>query len=282
MRQAPRITSTSLRLIRRRQAYLQYLIRTESDRLNLSKPLSFLKLTYNTYYVRQCKTCGKKYESIGKHWRWNPDHRPSFTNTQKQILRGLLMGDGTLHKKDDPNPYILTAMTKKPYLKYLEDKFGVLGKDVRLKQTAEESAEAMRNNGLRPNAKAGDYSAVYKWATRSHPELNCFKKWYTDGNKKFPRSFKLTPLTLKHWFVGDGHLQQVGGFYRASIALTNQRDNRSTINNLFEDAGLPAPKWSERNSGNKRTEIIWKKKGSEKILDYMGDPLPGFNYKWPE
>lgn len=197
------------------------------------------------------------------------------------ILRGVMMGDGTLHKKDDKNPYALVAMINEEYLNYLKEQFGELGKDVYKKQTAEESAAAMRKNGLRPDAEAENYSDVYRWATRSHEELDFFKKWYDEGHKVIPSDFKLTPTVLKHWFVCDGHLRTEGSYYGCTIALTDQRNNREAINDLFSSADLPAPKWTERDAENKRTEIVWSKKDSKKLLDYMGKAPPGFEYKWP-
>lgn len=231
--------------------------------------------------MRQCSSCEKEFESIGKHWRWNPEHRPSFTRKQLDMLRGIMMGDGTLHKKNDKNPYVLVAMTNKKYLKYLKTEFESLGKDVYLKQTAEESAQAMRKNGLRPNAKAENYKPVYKWATRSHNELEFFKEWYNGSHKKIPSNFELSPTVLRNWYVCDGNLQTKGSHYRCSIALTDQRNNRENINSLFSEVDLPKPKWTERDSDNKRTEIVWNKKDSTRILQYMEFGPPGFQYKWP-
>lgn len=232
--------------------------------------------------MRTCDKCGNEYKRIGTHWRHRPSHRPDFSEKQMQILRGLMAGDGSLHKKNDKNPYVVCGMTNNEYLKHLEDVFGSLGKDVVQRQTAEESAEAMRRNGLRPNAKTENYKAVYKWATRSHNQLHQFKDWYDDEeNKVIPTDFELTPLVLKHWYVGDGHLQTVGNFFRCGITLSGQRENRDNINKLFKEAGLPEPIWRERNAENKRTSISWNKEASREILDYMGSPPPGFEYKWP-
>jgi len=231
--------------------------------------------------MRQCSECGESFESIGKHWRWKSDHKPSFTKKQLDILKGVMMGDGTLHKKNDKNPYVLVAMTNDKYLDYLKQEFESLGKDVYLKQTAEESAEAMRNNGLRPNAKAKNYKPVYKWATRSHEDLKFFKQWYDGSDKIIPANFNLSPTVLRHWYVCDGHLQTKGNHYRCSIALTDQRKNRKAINKLFTEADLPLPKWFERDTKNKRTEIVWNKEKSTEILKYMDFAPPGFDYKWP-
>lgn len=231
--------------------------------------------------MRECPSCGKEYESIGKHWRWKSEHRPSISERQHDIIKGLMLGDGTLHKKDDPNPYFLCVMTNKEYLEYLKDEFGSLGKDVFIKHTAAESASNMRENGLRPDAKAENYKDVYKWATRSHNELHRYKDWYMDGEVAAPKFLDINPTILKHWYVSDGHLNTYKNSPRISIALTSQRHRKDIINSYFEKADLPMPRWSERsNDSNKRTEISWCKEESLELLEYMGSAPPGFERKW--
>jgi len=232
--------------------------------------------------MRKCSYCGGEFDRIGNHWSHYLEHKPDFTEKQLEILKGVMMGGGTLHGKSEKNPYVLVAMTNKEYLKFLKEEFGELGKDVFLKQTSEESAEAMRKNGLRPNAKAENYKPVYRWGTRSHSKLHYFREWYKESGKVIPEDVNLTKTVLKHWYVCDGSLKTNGNFYCVSIALTEQRNNREAINKLFEKAGLPAPIWRERDADNKRTEICWNKEASAELLDYMGSPPPGFEYKWPE
>jgi hypothetical protein len=191
-----------------------------------------------------------------------------------------MLGDGTLHGRSDKNCYVLCAMTNKEYLKYIQNIFGILGKPVRLKQTAAESAKAARDSGFRPNAKKENYKSVYKWATRSHHETNKFEDWYNGSKKEVPESLELSPESLKHWYCGDGHLKNRKAHRNVTLAITNQRNNREVINSLFSDENLPEPVWVERDSENKRTELYWTKEESAELLSYMGDPAPGFEYKW--
>lgn len=229
-----------------------------------------------------CPGCGEKYDCVGRHWAYNPDHKPSFSDKQYKILEGLILGDGTLHGRSDKNCYVLCAMTTKEYLEKLQDIFGILGKPVKLKQTAAESAKAARESGFRPDAKEENYKKVYKWATRSHRETNAFESWYNGSKKTIPEKFSLSPTSLKHWYCGDGHLRNRNSHRNITLAVTNQRKNRNVVNNLFRSEGLPEPVWQERDAKNKRTELYWTKEETSELFSYMGDPLPGFEYKWSE
>lgn len=231
--------------------------------------------------MEKCPTCNREYERIGTHWRFKPDHRPEFSDKQIEILKGSIASDGTLHGRSDKNCYALVVMTNKKYLDYLNSEFGCLGKDVSLRQTAEESAQAIRDSGFRPDADAKDYKNVYKWSTRSHPEIDRFESWYQGSHKIIPASVELTPLMLKHWYVGDGNLNTKGNHFRCNITLSNQRNNREVINKLFKSENLPDPIWRERSGENKKTTICWNKEASREILEYMGRAPPGFEYKWP-
>jgi hypothetical protein len=50
-----------------------------------------------------CPDCGESFKSVGHHWRYSPSHRPDITSKQKEILTGLVMGDGIVHFKDRKN-----------------------------------------------------------------------------------------------------------------------------------------------------------------------------------
>lgn len=228
-----------------------------------------------------CPTCGDKYKRIGQHWNYSDCNPPEMTEEQKDIVRGLLMGDGYLqnHNKDR-KCCLKVEMITREYLEFVDDKFGILGTGVTLDKTAEENARKGRATGYRPDADKKDYSDVYLWTSRSIDELNDFSHWYTP-KKEFPADITLTPTVLKHWYCGDGHYHNQS---HIKLSIANERGNKQKINKYFSAVGLPIPSRYEdtelKNGGN-RYSLHFTVADSQTIFEYMGKPLPGFEYKWP-
>lgn len=182
------------------------------------------------------------------------------------------MGDGTVHKPG-ANPLLSVEMINEDFLNWVDEQLGKYGKGVRKVSTAEESAEQARDRGFRPNAKSENYSSLYRLDTRTSPEFEKFLDWYSSGEKVFP-SVQLTPMVLKCWYVCDGSYCTSGGKDRIEIAATNEIERFDNLVNSFYEVGLEA-----RTSGK---TIYFSNSDSDNVFDYMGEPLPGFGYKWPK
>lgn len=235
--------------------------------------------------VTICDECGEKYERVGGHWRYNPDHRPELTLTHCEVVTGLLMGDGYL-ERNGHTARLKVEMTSPNYLEYLDDLFGVLGTGVKLKETGEEKAKRNRESGHRPNACGEDYSDIYSWRTRAHPDLLDFD-WYTSdgGDKVWPQNIDLTPRVLKHWYCGDGYWDNSSTCNRISIAMSNEVENTEKVSQMFENANLPKPinyNIREREWGGVGCEAQFSVDGSAELFAYMGESLPDFEYKFPD
>jgi hypothetical protein len=196
------------------------------------------------------------------------------------------MGDGCINRgyKNSQNPRIQCEMISKDYLKYLDDIFGAIGCGVSLNCTAEESAEHCRESGFSPNASAENYSDLYVWRSRSHPELQEFAKWYNTGEKVWPSDISLTPTVLKHWYCGDGTYNNRKSQNHIIISCAKQYKNTEKIDGVFSRQGLPEPSnynIYERDDGSVNCMLSFTVKDSQEIFSYMGGPLPGFEYKWP-
>lgn len=231
-----------------------------------------------------CYECGNEYKQIGIHWTTGLCEHPSFSERQREILTGLVMGDGHINRSSK-NPHIVCEMIMKEYLEYISGIFGVLGGDVSLLMTAEENAKRSRDYGFSPDADPSNYSDVYRWSSMCHPELQEFADWYATGEKVWPADIELTPTVLKHWYCGDGHWHDSGSHNCIRISMSNEVDHTDKIDTLFETVGLPAPSnynICERIDGSRRCSAEWTVAQSKELWEYMGDPLPGFEYKWPE
>jgi len=229
----------------------------------------------------KCPECGDKYKRIGMHWNGSPSHRPKLTQKQIEITTGVLMGDGWINK-NGKNKRLMVEMISPNYLEYLDNVFGCLSTGVSLEQTAAESVKMNKKNGFRPNAKEENYSDIFIWRTRSHPKFNQFREWYESGKKVWPEDIELTPTVLKHWYVGDGCYEKDGR--RISIGISNEIENTEKISKYFTDLGLPEPSNYDIRENNYSGYgiVYWTVEDSPKLWDYMGEPLPDFEYKWPE
>lgn len=231
-----------------------------------------------------CPDCGEEYTDLGKHWYYSPDHRPSFTEHQREIIIGLLMGDGSIDTCNK-NPIIDIEMISPNYLEYLDEQFGCLTTGVSLKKTAAESAQHNRDREFSPNAKEENYSDMYRLRSRTHPELQEFADWYSSGEKVWPEDIELTPTVLKHWYCGDGHWHNSEANNCISIAMANEISNTNKIDEIFRNVGIQAPSnysSSERKGGSFTCNADFTVEQSKELWEYMGKPLPDFEYKWPE
>jgi hypothetical protein len=237
-----------------------------------------------------CEQCGSEYSRIGTHWSTSAVcEYPNLDKEVKEILIGLLMGDGNVGSKSAKNSNIHCSMISKNYLKFLDDKFDWLSTGVSLKRSSKESAEIAKSSGFSPKAKNENYSDIYTLCTRSHPFITNLSDWYSSGNKVWPKDIELTPTVLKHWYCGDGSINRSGknSSPRIIISMANEYGNSSKISNYFKNVGLPEPSnytsWQTGHwNDNKNFDAQWTVEESKELWNYMGNPLPDFYYKWPE
>lgn len=232
-----------------------------------------------------CHQCGNGYENIGMHWSKSSCEYPNFTNQEEEIITGLLMGDGSVVRCGGCNPRLSVGMIMPNYLKYLDNIFGILGNGVSLKESAKQSANESKRRGFSSIATEENYSDVYEWRTMNHPQLEKYRQWYSNGKKVWPEDIKLTPTVLKHWFCGDGSRIDNGNSEHISIAMSNEVDNLEKVETILQQSNLPKPSnWNihKRKTGGKICEAVFSVSQSYELWEYMGEPLPDFEYKWPE
>lgn len=223
----------------------------------------------------ECPGCGKRYHYVGSHWSHNESCVPDYTIEQENIIKGLLMGDATLRQRTKYNPRLVIPSITREYLKFLSDTFGILSTDVRLKADSDYSARKARENGLDRNATGDSYSDIYSLQLRSNRYLKKYTHWYESGEKVFPEDISLEPRTLKHWFVNDGSL--IKDSYRPHLVIvtSNEIENKDKLHKMFNNIGVEIPNFTKKS-------IVFGVDESETLWEYMGEPLPGFKYKWPK
>lgn len=231
---------------------------------------------------QDCPTCDRDFKKIGMHWAQSDCPFPDLTQHQYEITVGLLMGDGCIRDRS-VRPSLDVTGAESDYLEYLSQEFGILTSVVRLQRTAEELARMNRESGLDPDADASTYSDQYVLRFRANPAFEEHRDWYASGEKVFPTDIELTPTVLKHWYVCDGHFHKDGYI---QIGAANEYEHRSKLNTYFEQVGFGAPRWTayeqKMTEGAIGANLTFTVNESERLFEYMGDPLPGFEHKWPD
>lgn len=204
----------------------------------------------------ECHNCGGEYKSIGAHYSLSDCPHPEFTKRQREIIEGMMLGDGWInHHNDSGNPFFAVGMVNKEFLVYLQDEL------------------YPHSTGLK-EATGSDISKqqYYKVRTRRNPKLEQYADWYSTGEFK-AKQVDMTPLTLKMWYVSDGFAESRGVL--PTIRITNKMDGdrERFFGKLFES--LPVtPKISP-------SDIRFGVEDSEFLFEYMGEAPPGFEHKWP-
>lgn len=228
-----------------------------------------------------CYNCGRSFSALGKHFA-HPSgcDFPEFDEQQEEVLTGLLMGDGWIQETGQANnPHLSVQMVSPNYLSYLHTEvFPEHGRcEPYLKATGEELAE-------RYSMDPDNTQDAYYWATVSTPKLHSWQAWYDSGKKVWPSDISLTPTVLKHWYAGDGTIEHTqGGSITISISMNNERGNEEKVEQYFQQADIPSPdRWNayQTDEGFWNNEAVWNNESSHQLLDYMGTPLPDFEYKW--
>lgn len=133
--------------------------------------------------------------------------------------------------------------------------------------------------------RGGKPFSGYRLTTKASPVLTSqFSRWYPGGRKEVPEDLLLTPITLAHWFMGDG-----SSGWRGLIAIgielaTSAFSDRSvqTLENKLAALGLYTcePHMDGRLAKGSRKSIVIAQ-GS--VNDFMKtvEPfiVPSFTYK---
>lgn len=205
-----------------------------------------------------CPNCNTEYANsgIGLHWNRSSCPYPEPTKHQHEVLTGLLMGDATCGKYQGDNPKGKISMIKESFIAWLADFFGPLVGSISKSEYTD-----------------GD-GKIWTVGFRSAPYLKEYVEWYNSGQKRFPENLTLTPTIAKMWYVCDGGIckGEKKKWNRVQFSVSNEEDRGDYLCNLFKEHGFE-PTLTHHTLRFNRDE-------SKRLLKWMGDPLPGFGYKW--
>lgn len=193
---------------------------------------------------------------------------------KRDILTGLLMGDGYMKYPDGKNTRLGIEMADEEFLEWVSDELGDIVREPDKSRDAADLAEKNREHGYTVNEE--NYSDLYTISSVALPALEEFASWYDSGQKRFPDWVELNPTVTKMWYCCDGSL--AGGYQSSShpvIYVANEKDRRDYLMNLFEDTAF-SPTLTDGGGGT----LQFSRGEAKDFLDWLGDPPAGFEYKW--
>jgi hypothetical protein len=193
------------------------------------------------------------------------------------------MGDGSVNTQSNAKPRFRVDNTNQRFLEWVDNELGCYSTGVRKVKTASEVASSFSKTGFTEDVDESNCQDVYAVHTRTSPKFDEFAEWYESGRKVFPSNISLTPLTLKMWFVCDGYANKRGSSYYVGIQMANELSERDKIGGMFSDGpGVEVSYWNVRDEeGCSYCCAEFDVDSSQKLVSYMGDVVPGFEYKWP-
>lgn len=200
-----------------------------------------------------------------------------FTEEMYEVLRGALLGDGSLVKSGKMINARFTYTSKSfQHTKYVSSWF----------------SEYLCSNGVilrkrHDNRTDNDYESS-QFTTVVSPSLTEeYYKWYINKIKHIPNDLVLTPLMCKIWYIGDGSLITSTSCNSQRLMLyTNCFEKKELENTLLPQLSQFEPRLQlmgrSNNNNNKNYAIsICKKENIKKFLNFIGEcPFEDYKYKW--
>lgn len=182
---------------------------------------------------------------------------------------GCVMGDGNINTAQK-NPKLYVDNTNIPFLEWIDTELKEISLGVDCYQTGKEAERKAKELG-KYEVNSGQRSDMYRLRTIAHPQIQEFEEWHSSGEKIFPEDIELTPLLAKIWYCCDGGISWGNSPY-VGISIHNELERKENIINSFENIGF-SPKVSGPN-------LHFTKEESREFLEWLGQPLPGMEYKW--
>lgn len=144
-----------------------------------------------------------------------------LTEELRSILDGLLLSDGYLNHikgRSTASLRLMQAPIRRGWLHQLRETLDVLGVETALDVVVKKST--LFEDRVMPERS---YDLL---RSLNYVELvNERQRWYPEGSKVVPRDLRLNPLTLTHWFCGDGR----GGDRKGTLGFCTDGFHRSDV-----------------------------------------------------
>ena len=213
----------------------------------------------------KCPTCGQEFKRVTTHWNQSDCPYPSVSAEQWEIITGILMGDGWF---DSTNGIFGVDNTNLRFLVWLDGFLDILSTGVyKVKKAGERTATIAGH-------EVTNRKPQYRVKTKQIPEFKKLSRWYDqNGDKRYPSDLELTPHLTKMWYVSDGcYNKKDGESPVVQIGCHNEAGRVGSLKSLFHEVGFEPSWWGDR--------LGFGYEESERLLNWMGEPPAGFEYKW--
>jgi len=179
-------------------------------------------------------------------------------------INGELLGDGCLFSESQYSAKFSYSSKYSEYIQYIANTLKSFG------------IEQMGKINQYHHKKSNCY--IYNYQSRYYSELLFIRKqWYPEGKKIVPKDIKLTPLTVRQWYIGDGYLGHLKKG-RPNILLCTYGFSISGVEWLVKQLiklGFKATRQSISNT------IYISTHSTKDFLDYIKNcPVECYKYKW--
>jgi hypothetical protein len=196
-----------------------------------------------------------------------------------EILDGVLLSDGGIYlQKGHKNPHFSIGLSENIHLDWLNEiKTALITLGVNVSETYPALYDCCSHG------KGYVKAAV----TSSETELleQSYERWYDNGIKVVPCDLILTPLTVAHWFMGDGSSCYAGMSIQTRLHTNKFLDEEvSKLLSLLQHLGVNYSyrTWQTRaKTGSREPVIQFKESNSVQVFMDLIKPYvcESFQYK---
>ena len=180
-----------------------------------------------------------------------------------QFLQGELLGDMGMWSQSAYSVGIVYTSKHEEYVTWLSNQLSNYG--IKQKGTIREYKKAFAS---------GNVASYFLYASRDYKDLRpVYDLFYPRGRKILPREIKITPLTLRQWYIGDG-----GRTGPRAVKISTYS---------FHEGDVDWARGELRNLGfsvsppGKYNIIYIRSTSAQDFLDYIGPcPVSCYEYKW--
>ena len=195
-----------------------------------------------------CEQCGREYRSLSSHWAKNQTCTyPDLADELTEIIRGCLLGDGSLDNPNDGPPALRISSMRREHIRWIHEQLDWLSRGI-----------------------TRDSRGAYRLRTLSHPVFHQFWTWMDappiDG-------WTLSRPTARCWYACDGGLEWPGTSTQPRATWTITDDTkRAACKRVLRERDYDPMEWERR--------LALSFDETERFLEWLGEPTPGSEYKW--
>jgi hypothetical protein len=249
---------------------LGYSTRAANFSQNTGEAFGTVKAEVKGEEVHECDDCGKSFDEIAKHWSQSRCSYPTLTDREVDILKGIAISDGWIAHSDHDRSILHIESVTKPFLEWFKGQVSIVHTDVKLRRTAEESYDNAVESSILDNQNIDNYRNIYRVNTLAHPHVHGMSGLSVGDIEQSRMQFKM-------FYVCDGGVHWNDDFSFIQFTASKSLDEIKHVVSVLDELGFSSS-WNRLEGAGKVVYI--HKESVDRFLDWIGEPIPGFEYKW--